>query len=60
VDAAAADDTEELPHDVVEFMKEEAKGTGPLAFAYIEIDESNWSAVTDESEARTVTVSVGI
>ena len=60
VDAAAAHDPEELPHDVVEFMKEEAKGTGPLAFAYIEIDESNWSAFTDESEARTVTVSVGI
>jgi hypothetical protein len=58
--AAEAHDPEELPHDVVEFMKEDAEGTGPLAFAHIEIDETKWSAFDDESEPRLATVSVRI
>jgi hypothetical protein len=59
-EAAASQDPSELPQDVVEFMADDAEGTGPLAFVRVAIDETKWSAFDDESEPRLATISIRV
>ena len=59
-DAAAAHDPEGLHPEIVEFLKEDAEGTGSLAFMHIEIEETKWLSFDDGSEPRIATVSIHI